>query len=96
MNNILEQLQGLLPYAETTTLNYYILQATQSFLNLTHLSAVPTNAYLTITMMAHELYNLNGYEGLSASNTSGISYSLLTDYSPRVQAQISTFRRISW
>lgn len=96
MGDILTQLQELLPYAEETTLNYYILQATQSFLNLTNQNAVPPNAYLVIISMVLELYNQMGYEGLSTSNTGGVSYTLQTNYSPRVMQQISQYRRIAW
>lgn len=96
MPNILEELQELLPFAEETTLNYYILQATQSFLNLTNQPSVPPNAYLVIISMVLELYNTNGYEGLSSSNTGGVSYTLQTNYSPRVMQQISQYRRIAW
>ena len=96
MPNILEELQELLPFADETTLNYYILQATQSFLNLTNQPSVPPNAYLVIISMVLELYNTNGYEGLSSSNTGGVSYTLQTNYSPRVMQQISQYRRIAW
>ena len=46
--------------------------------------------------MVLELYNQMGYEGLSNSNTGGVSYTLQTNYSPRVMQQISQYRRIAW
>lgn len=94
--DILQTLKGLLPYAEETTLNYYILQATNNFLNMTNLTAVPANASTVIVDMVLEAINLVGYEGLLNTNLSGVSYGINIDYSPKILAQISNFRVWAW
>ena len=94
--NILQTLKGLLPYAEETTLNYYILKATNNFLNMTNLPAVPPQASTVIVDMVLEAVNLIGYEGLSNTNLSGVSYGINIDYSPKILAQISIFRVWAW
>lgn len=94
--DIFTTLVGLLPDVSGEVLQYYILQATNYFLNSTNLKAVPPNAYTVIINMVLEDVNTIGYEGLQNTNLSGVAYQFNANYSPKILSQIGQVRRIAW
>lgn len=94
--DILTTVQELLPYQEETTLNYFINQAKQDFLNLTNLSEVPSNANYIIVQMVLIYVNKFGNEGISNYSTGGVKYNFASSLPDTLFLQIGNFTTLSW
>ena len=94
--DILTTIQGLLPYAEENTINYFIEQATQDFLNLANITEVPTEANYIVVQMVLIYINKFGNEGISNYSTSGVKYTFAQTLPVELLSQIGNFTCITW